>query len=162
MFETVETVARTPTPFIRDPRQLLERAQRAFEQGRLKETIELLEQVLSLGTEDSAIRTMLGIACARTHQVDRALEHLERGVALAPDAFGPRCALGELYLRLAIPAQARAQLDRALACASTPAERAYIATLLRDERARDQRRIHRPSFPTPFWPRRRRKGKSEP
>jgi len=153
----VESVARTPTPFIRDARQALERAQRAFEQGRLKETIDLLEQVLTMGTDGPAIRTMLGMAYARMRQVDRALEHLERGVELAPEAFGPRCALGELYLRLAIPEKARPLLERAMACATTPEERAYINALLREERARNQRRIYRPSFPKPFWPRRRAK-----
>src|SRR5262245_42370075 len=127
----LDMAPRTPTPFIRDPRQLLERAQRAFEQSRLKEVIDLLEQVLTLGNDSAAIRTMLGIAYARTREVERAFEHLEHAVMLEPDAFGPRCALGELYLRLAIPEQARDHLDRALACASTATERAYIAALLR-------------------------------
>src|SRR5262249_30283245 len=105
--------------------------------------------------------TMLGISYARTRQVERAFEHLEQAVTLEPNAFGPACALGELYLRLAIPETARKHLDHALTCATTAEERAYIAALLRDERAREQRRIHRPSFPKPFWSRRKRNGEGE-
>ena len=152
----LEMAPRTPTPFVREPRLLLERAQRAFEQGRLKETVDLLEQVLTLDHDSTAIRTMLGIAYARLRQVDQAFEHLERGVALDPEAFGPRCALGELYLRLAIPEEARTHLDRALALASTPAERSYISGLLREERSRNRKRAYRPSFRKPFWSWRRK------
>ena len=151
-------MTRSPTsPFIRDAQQALEHAQRAFERGRLKEAIGLLEQALTLGAESAAIRTMLGIAYARTYQVDRALEQLDRAVALDPDSFEPRCALGELYLRLCIPDQAREHLDLALECASNAAERAYVQSLLKEERLREQRRIYRPNFRRPFWLLRRRK-----
>jgi tetratricopeptide (TPR) repeat protein len=150
-------VTRAPTsPFVRDAQQALAHAQRAFERGRLQEAIGLLEQALTLGAESVAVRTMLGIAYARTYQVDRAVEQLDRAVALDPDAFEPRCALGELYLRLCIPDQARAHLDRALECASNAAERAYIQGLLKEESARERRRIQRPNFRRPFWLLRRR------
>jgi len=137
--------------FIRDAQQALVHAQRAFERGRLKEAIGLLEQALTLGAESVPIRTMLGIAYARTYQVDRALEQFDRALALDPDAFEPRCALGELYMRLCIPDQAREHLDLALECASNAAERAYVHGLLKEERSREQRRIHRPNFRRPFW-----------
>src|SRR5215813_10224749 len=102
-----EYVTRSPaTPFLRDAQQVLEHAQRAFERGRLKEAIGLLEQALTMGAESAAVRTMLGIAYARTYQVDRALEQLDRAIALNPDSFEPRCALGELYMRLCIPERA--------------------------------------------------------
>src|SRR5881409_1744967 len=78
-----EGVPRSPaSPFLRDAQQALEHAQRAFERGRLKEAIGLLEQALKMGAESAAVRTMLGIAYARTYQVDSALEQLERAVAL--------------------------------------------------------------------------------
>ena len=150
-------MTRSPAaPFIRDAQQALEHAQRAFERGRLKEAIGLLEHALTLGAESAAVRTMLGIAYARTYQVDRALEQLDRAVTLDPDAFEPRFALGELYMRLCIPDQARAHLDQALECASNAAERAYVQGLLKEERLREQRRIHRPNFRRPFWLLRRR------
>jgi tetratricopeptide (TPR) repeat protein len=150
-------VPRIPTSsFIRDAQQALEHAQRAFERSRLKEAIGLLEHALTLGAESAAVRTMLGLAYARTYQVDRALEQLDRAVTLNPAAFEPRCALGELYMRLCIPDQARAHLDQALECASNAAERAYVQGLLKEERLREQRRIHRPNFRRPFWLLRRR------
>jgi len=145
-------VTRSPTTsFIRDAQQALEHAQRAFERGRMKEAIGLLEQALMMGVESAASRTMLGIAYARTYQVDRALEQLERAVALDPDSFEPRCALGELYMRLCIPDRAREHLDGALERASNAAERAYVQGLLKEERLREHRRIHRPNFRRPFW-----------
>jgi len=148
-------VPRKPTAFLGDARQTLERAQREVERGHLKEAIELLERALTMDADSVQVRTMLGIAYARTHQVERAFEHLERAVALDPQAFGPRCALGELYLRLCVPEPAREHLDRALECAATAQERAYVQGLLREERLRDRRRIHRPSFRQPFWSARR-------
>jgi tetratricopeptide (TPR) repeat protein len=149
-----ETVARPPTPFVRDAGQALERAQRAFERGRLEEAINLLEQALGMGADTAAARTMLGLAYARSRQVDRALEHLEHAAELEPEAFGPQCALGELHMRLCAVEPARQYLARALECASTAAERSYVQRLLHEERVRDRQRIPRPSFRKPFWPRR--------
>jgi Flp pilus assembly protein TadD len=142
---------RKPTAFLQDPRQVLERAEREFEQGHVKEAIEMLEHVLTMGTDSAPIRTILGIACARTRQVERAFEHLERAVALEPEAFGPRCALGELYMRLGVPEQGREHLGRALEVATNAQERAYIQALQREERARDRRRVYRPSFRGTPW-----------
>ena len=142
---------RKPTAFLRDPRQVLEHAQREFERGHLKEAIELLEQALTMNADSVQVRTMLGIAYARTRQVERAFEHLEHAVGFDPEAFGPRCALGELYMRLCVPEKARDHLGRALESATNAQERAYVQSLLRDERARDRRRVYRPSFRQPFW-----------
>ena len=96
-------------------------------------------------------RTALAVAYARTSQVDNALEHLEAALALEPGAFEPRCGLGELYLRLGIPEQARPHLQRALEVARTATERSYVQALLKEDRARARRRAPRPSFRTPFW-----------
>ena len=154
MFSTAESsaaVAPTPTPLVRDLPAALERAQRAFERGHLREAIELLEQALTLDASHIPARTMLAVAYARTRDVERAFEHLEAALTLEPGAFAPRCALGELYLRLGIPEQARPHLARALEVASTPAERSYVQALLKDDRTRERRRAPRPSFGTRFW-----------
>jgi Tfp pilus assembly protein PilF len=150
-------VVRQPTALIRDAQSALECAQRAFERGHLKDAIELLEQALTMNVETVEIQTALGIAYARTYQVERAVDHLERAITLDPEGFAPRCALGELYLRLCTPDLARVELDRALECAATSTERAYVQELLKAERARNRRRLPRPSFARPFW-RRRTKG----
>jgi tetratricopeptide (TPR) repeat protein len=152
-------VSPRPTPLIRDSGQALERAQREFERGHVKETADLLEQALALGAEGAGVRTLLGICYARMQAVDRAFDHLERAVDLDPQGFSPRCALGELYLRLCIPEKGREHLARARELATRPDERNYVERLLSEERARDRRRIKRPSFPEPFWrPRRWDKG----
>lgn len=144
------------TAILRDPQQVLERAQREFERGHMKETIELLEQALVMKVDSAEVRTMLGIAYARTRQVDRAFEHLECALATRPESFRPVCALGELYARLGVPEKAREHLARALECATTAEERNYVQSLLREERTRDRRRIYRPNFrPLGFFRRRR-------
>jgi tetratricopeptide (TPR) repeat protein len=139
-----------PTPIATNARQTVERAQLEFERGRLGEVIDLLERALALGVDDVHLRTMLGIAYARTRQIGRAFEHLERGLGFDPEAFGPRCALGELYLRLAVPEVAREHLYQALESAGENEERAYVVGLLREERARDRRHIPRPRFRQPI------------
>jgi Tfp pilus assembly protein PilF len=140
-----------PTPLVRDLPTALERAQRAFERGHLREAIDLLEHALTLDANHVVARTMLAVAYARTRCVEQAFEHLEAALARQPDAFAPRCALGELHLRLGVPEQARPQLARALEVASTPAERSYVQGLLKEDRARERRRAPRPSFRAPFW-----------
>jgi len=144
-------VAPIPTPLVRDLRTALERAQRAFERGRLPEAIELLERALVLDPDHIEARTMLAIAYARTRRVDHALDHLEAALRRAPDAFAPRCALGELYLRLGMPEQARLHLAQALEVASSAGERSYVQGLLKEDRARGRRRVPRPDFQAPFW-----------
>ena len=154
MFSTVDigaAVAPKPTPLVRDLPAALERAQRAFERGHLRDAIDLLEQAIRLDERHVAARTMLAVAYARTRQVDRALDHLEAAIELEPAAFAPRCALGELYFRLGIPEQAGPHLARALELATTPGERAYVEGLLKEDRARARRRAPRPSFRMPFW-----------
>jgi len=149
--DTGAIVAPHPTSLIRDLPAALERAQRAFERGHLREVIDLLEQAIKLDARHVGARTALAVAYARTRQVDNALEHLEAALELEPGAFEPRCALGELYLRLGIPEQAGPHLQRALEVARTVTERSYVQSLLKEDRARARRRAPRPSFRTPFW-----------
>jgi len=124
----------------------------------MEEAISLLEQAVALGMDTAETRTMVGVACARHHQIERALEHLEHAVALDPNGFAARCGLGELYMRLCVPEKAREHLAASLECATTREQRAYVQSLLREERARDRRRIYRPSFRQPFWLLRRLRG----
>ena len=144
-------VAPILTPLVRDLPTALERAQRAFERGHVREAIDLLEQALMLDANHVGAHTMLAVAYARRRQVEQAFSHLETALALEPDAFAPRCALGELYLRLGIPEQAHPHLARALEVASTPTERSYVQGLLKEDRTRERRRAPRPSFRAPFW-----------
>jgi tetratricopeptide (TPR) repeat protein len=143
--------ARAQTSRAPDGRPVLERAYREIERGRLREAIEVLERSVEMGWESTAVRTLLGIAYARTRQVERAFEHFERAVARDPEAFAPRCALGELFLRLCIFDEARLHLERALACAADAEERSYAQRLVREGRMRERQRVHRPSFRQPLF-----------
>jgi tetratricopeptide (TPR) repeat protein len=134
-----------------DSRHVLDRAYREIGRGRLREAIDVLERSLEMGGECTAVRTLLGIAYARTRQVERAFEHFDRAVAQDPEAFAPRCALGELYISLCIFDEARRHLERALACAADAEERAYAQRLLREGRMRERQRVHRPSFRQPLF-----------
>ena len=149
--EAVAAVAPILTPLVRDLASALERAQRAFERGHVREAIDLLEQALMLDSNHVGVHTMLAVAYARLRRVEPAFEHLEAALAREPDAYAPRCVLGELYLRLGIPEQARPHLARALEVASSPAERSYVQALLKEDRVRERRRAPRPSFRAPFW-----------
>ena len=140
-----------PITMVRDPAAALAWAEREFERGRMKEGIGFLEQAVALDGRNVSARIMLAIAYTRTRQVELAFQQLERAVEIEPDGFGPQCALGELYHRLAIPEQARWHLNAALARAVTPTERAYVRGLLREDRARQRRHAPRPSFRQPFW-----------
>jgi tetratricopeptide (TPR) repeat protein len=148
---------RAPTAFIRDSRQALELAQRELERGHVREAIEVLEGSLETHGESASVRTLLGVAYARNREVDAAFAELERAITLAPDAFTPRCALGELYLRLCIVEKGRAHLTEALDYATTREERAYVQQLLREDRARDRSRAYRPDFSKALW----RRGRGE-
>ena len=145
-----------PTKFIRDSRQAVGLAQRELDRGHVQEAIEVLERALQTCEESAPVRTLLGIAYARNHEVDRAFAEFERALALDPEAFGPRCALGELYLRLCIAEKGRAYLAEALEYATTRDERAYVKQLLREDRVRERTRAYRPDFSKPFWGRPRR------
>ena len=143
-------VAPSPTPLVRDLPAALERAQRAFERGHLREAIDLLEHALTLDPNHIGAHTMLAVAYARSRRVEEAFGHLESALELEPGAFAPRCALGELYLRLGIPDQARPHLAKALEVASNSVERSYVQGLLKEDRMRERRRAPRPSFRAPF------------
>src|SRR5437867_3658817 len=140
-----------PTAIGRDPAAALARAQREFERGRMRDGIGFLEQAVALDGRNVSARIMLAIAYVRTRQIELAFQQLERAVDLEPDGFGPQCALGELYLRLAIPDQARWHLNAALARATTSTERRYVQGLLREDRPRERRRAARPNARQPFW-----------
>jgi len=154
-------MAPAPTPLVRDLPTALERAQRAFERGHLREAIELLEHALTLDPDHVSARTMLGVAYARTHRVDEAFAHLETALARAPGTFAPRCALAELYLRLGIPEKARPHLAGALEAATTETERSYVHGLQQDDRTRERHRVPRPNFSVPFWSRQPDRGSDE-
>ncbi len=118
-------------------------AERELTSGGTKLAIELLEQVVALDRQNTAARTILALAYARTRCLERAFKHLEEVLAIDPDGFSPRCALGELYLRLGVPEQARPHLDRALVHASNAADRARVLSLIRENCARARRPTRR-------------------
>ena len=106
--ESVAGVAPAPTPLIRDLRTALERAQRAFERGHMRETIDLLEHALTLDPDHVPARTMLGLAYARTRLssgrklIDLHLARRDRCVAedcrLLDDNVGHAVVMAELIL----------------------------------------------------------------
>jgi tetratricopeptide (TPR) repeat protein len=133
-------MAPEPTPLVHNVRTAIERAERARERGCLGEAIDLLEQAVALEPANVEARTLAADAYARTRRVERAFAHLDAALTADPHAFRPRCALGELYVRLGIPAQARPHLAAALARATTASERARVRALMRGERAAEPRR----------------------
>src|SRR5262249_20720436 len=150
LFVDTAFVAVRPGP-LRDARSFLEQAEREFERGDVAEAVDLLERSVALDGVHARARTLLAVACARLRRLDEALEQLGVAIRLDPDRFAPRCVLGELYLWLGIPAQARPHLRRARQLASTAAERGYVDALLKQRRAREARRTARQDFRAPLW-----------
>jgi len=134
-----------------DARTARDRAARELERGRSKEAIDLLEWAVGLDPNDADCRTLLGVVYARTRQIERAFLQLERAIELAPDAFAPRCALGELYVRLAMSEEGEEHLNAALRCASSAAERGYVRSLTKQARDGGRRPLSRGSFRQPTW-----------
>lgn len=151
-----------PTAFVRDADIAFEVAQRELDRGRIKDAIEVLDLAVGVDDANAQLHLLLGVAHVRARQVEHALDHLERALSLDPHAFGPRFALGELYLRLGVPALAREHLDQALALAATAAERAEVQSLLKEERVRARRGVPRPNFQQPFWLLGRRRARARP
>ena len=92
----------------------------------------------------------VGVAYALCSEIYPAIDHLEHAVELEPTSFHAHFKLGQLYFKLRVPQKGYQQAKLALQCASTMPERQLIAQLLREERARENNGISRPSLNRKF------------
>ena len=92
----------------------LEIAVGKLKRGEYKEGIQLLELVRSKTPDDPAVLYNLGMALSDMGQLDRAVGHLRRFVALAPDDSNGRVALGVALVRQKQTEEAIRELREAL------------------------------------------------
>jgi tetratricopeptide (TPR) repeat protein len=92
----------------------LETAVETLRRGRYKEGIQLIEFLRSKSPDDPALLYNLGMALSETGQLDRAVGHLRRLVALEPDDANGRVALGVALVRQGKIEEATGELRDAL------------------------------------------------
>lgn len=96
-------------------RRRLEEAGRALEEGRLREAVEAVGEVLEARPGWPQAHLHAGVALARLGERDTALEHLEEATRLAGGDVEIECSAGELFAGLGEPARAEACFRRAAA-----------------------------------------------
>jgi tetratricopeptide (TPR) repeat protein len=135
-----------PTPIVRDAQALLRRGIEAIEEERFEEAVPLLRQAVSLDPQSQRAFLALGIALTRSLEIPAAVAALETAIELDPGDFYAHFRLGELYVRVGVPSQAREALGRALKCGPTLEQRRMARELLAIETRREAKRIWRPDF----------------
>jgi tetratricopeptide (TPR) repeat protein len=135
-----------PTPIVRDAEVLFRRGVEALEFERIDEAVGLLRQAAELAPESAEAALGLGIALMRSMEMQEALSVLEKAVQLDPDGFFPHFRLGELYLRLGLPMQAREELRIAMDRSTSTDQRGMVRQMLRIDDQRAARRAWRPDF----------------
>src|SRR6266446_4033142 len=92
----------------------------------------------------------LGIAHALTSNIYPAIDHLEEAAKLDPDSFAAHFTLAQLNFKLRIPKPGYEAAQRALKCVQTLEQRKMLTQLLKEERARENNGMARPTFTKPF------------
>ncbi|MBF6569458.1 MAG: tetratricopeptide repeat protein [Candidatus Binataceae bacterium] len=134
------------TPIIGGSETLLQRGIDLLERNRFEEAAELLGQAAELTPDSATAFLALGIAQGRLLRIPEAMFALERAVELDPRGFYPRYRLGELYLRVGVPTQAREELQRALDLSVDEGQRRMVRKMLAADLQREAKRAWRPDF----------------
>ena len=140
------SVAKPPTPIVRDADKLFRRGVDALERNRFDEAAGLLRQAAELAPQSSPIHLALGIALTRLTEIPAAFDALETAINLDPTGFFPHFRMGELYMRVGVPTKGNEELQIAMDVSTTPEQRALVRELLKLDAKRAQRRVWRPDF----------------
>jgi Tfp pilus assembly protein PilF len=144
--ETGISVAKPPTPIVRDADKLFRRGVDALERNRFDEAAGLLRQAAELAPQSSATHLALGIALTRLTEIPAAFDALETAIKLDPNGFFPHFRMGELYMRVGVPTKGNEELQIAMDVSTTPEQRALVRELVKLDAKRAQRRVWRPDF----------------
>jgi tetratricopeptide (TPR) repeat protein len=140
------TMAKRPTPIIRDFDGLLRSGVELLERNRFEQARAVLTQAVELQPNSALAQLALGIALGRLLQIPEALAALERAVQLDATGFYPRFRLGELYMRIGVPSRAREELQHALDLSTNAEQRKLVRELLAVDGKREKSRVWRPDF----------------
>ncbi len=122
---------------------------RAIARLRLKQSAEALADFTEARRLDPADReAWLGVAMslAMDSRVYDALTEFEALLSVHPTFARGHLQLGLLYFQLCVTAKGRQQMEQALACQPTGAERRLIETALKEQTQLDAKRYYRPDF----------------
>ena len=100
----------------------------------------------NLAPEDPENWVDLGICLAADGQMYPAIETFEALLARQPQYVRGHIELGLLHVRLGAIPRGRRQLQQALACRPSVAERRFIEAVLREQDRLDRKRYYRPDF----------------
>ena len=88
----------------------------------------------------------LGISLAMDDQIYPAIDVFEELLAKQPECVRAHLELGLLHLRLGAIPKGRQQLEKALSCHPTLAQRRLIESVLHEQQKLDRKRLYRPDF----------------
>ncbi len=88
----------------------------------------------------------LGISLAMEHQMYPAIDVFEALLTRRPTCVRGHLELGRLHISLGAITKGRQQLQKALACHPTLAERRLIESILQEQTQLDRKRLYRPDF----------------
>jgi tetratricopeptide (TPR) repeat protein len=108
------------------------------------------EQIVEMVPEFADAHVGLGIAYAVTGNIYPALDHLEEAVNLEPDNFFAHFKLGQLQFKLHVPKKGYEEMQKALDCATSIAERKLVGQLIHEQKQREQKGLARPTWDRPF------------
>ena len=133
----------------RDPANAAAYQGRALARFRLKQwpaAVEDFTTARQLDPHDRENGVGLGMSLAMDHRVYEGIAVLEELLAAHPDYARGHIQLGLLYYQLCATRKGREQLDRALACRPSLAERQLIERVLGEQQRLDRQRYYRPDF----------------
>ena len=99
-----------------------------------------------LAPEDSENWVDFGVSLAMDNQVYPAIQVFDTLLSRQPECARGHLELGLLHLRLGAILKGREQLQKALACRPTLAQRRLIDSVLREQEKLDRKRYYRPDF----------------
>ena len=108
------------------------------------------EQIVEVLPDFADAHIGLGIAYAVTGKIYPALDHLEEAANLEPDNFFAHLKLGQLQFKLHVPKKGYEEMQKAIDCASSVAERKLVGQLIHEQRQREHKGLARPTWDRPF------------
>ena len=144
--EAVETFSASLAIDPREPKALRGRGLAYLQLKRWSSATTDFEAARTLTPDDPDNWVELGISLAMDDQIYPAIDVLEKLLARQPKYARAHLELGLLHLRLGAIPKGRQQLQQALACRPTLAERRLIESVLREQDQLDRKRYYRPDF----------------
>jgi len=144
--EAVETFSAALAMSPQDARALRGRGLAYLQLKRWAEAAANFEAARDAAPEDPENWVDLAISLAMNNRIYPAIDVFEALLARQPDCLRGHLEFGLLQLRLGAVSKGREELQRALACRPTLAQRRMVESVLREQDKLDRKRYYRPDF----------------